>query len=167
MPRSSQRARRLGVTFVALLPGCVGVNPEWDAPAEATIAEADATTAPDREGETGTSSSDEPASGLSSGVDGGTTDGGGSTSTDAETSGTLPSDGTGDGSSDGSSDDTSDGGPACPPGEQLCGDACTDVSSDRHNCGAQCLNCTPMLGPDAVCIDGVCRPGDGDETAGD
>lgn len=43
----------------------------------------------------------------------------------------------------------------CDPGETVCNGACTDPSSDSHNCGG----CGNECASGQLCLDGVCSPG--------
>ncbi len=47
--------------------------------------------------------------------------------------------------------------PGCPEGEEMCGDACVDLSSDPMNCGGCSIACTPEgINMVVGCVDATC-----------
>jgi hypothetical protein len=120
-----------GLPFgIALLTlGCVGPNPRWDGPDDAAEGDGDSSTAA-----SGSTASDEAD--AEDGTDGGD---------DMSSTGIVQSNDTGEG-------------PMCMPEHTLCNGMCKDTSKDRHACGVECLDCAAMLGMQAECKDGECRP---------
>ena len=47
--------------------------------------------------------------------------------------------------------------PGCPEGEELCGDECVDLTSDRLNCGGCAMECVPDgINMTVDCVESTC-----------
>jgi hypothetical protein len=123
--------------LLALLGGCIGENPWWDAPSEVEAA----TTANDgdatEEMPVGDDADDDSASGDAD-VDS-TSDGAAVSDDEGSSSGApVPTATTDAGAGDETtSAATSDDGPICAPEQLLCDGECRDIQTDKHYCGPE------------------------------
>lgn len=146
--------RAAGIAGALVLAGCIGTNPRWNRPdgSVATVAddgtETTAAGTDTDDGESSTTGDDRPEA----------------TSSDASATSSDDGDGPVATNDDGAED--GGGAPACPPEQQLCAGICAEIDHDKHACGSDCVDCTPLYGNNARCVHGACAPhgdgGDGD-----
>jgi hypothetical protein len=132
----------LVLAVVSAMPACREVNPEFAGPGtDGGESSSSGGTSTSSSGSTSTSTSsttEEPATGEPSTSEGSTA-ASDPTTTDAPTSGS-----TGAGTTTG-----------CPAGEMECFGQCTDVMTDRNNCGQCGMSCHPVM---ETCVRGECTP---------
>lgn len=134
--------RVLAIFFV--LTGCVGQNPYWDGSGEAEPSHG--VPAEDGNSATDADASEENSGDSMSSLDGDADEG--ATSMESE-------EGQDDSAVDTSGDDDAS---SCESGFALCAGECTDIASDKHACGTDCVDCTDVFENKARCVDGQCMP---------